>query len=417
MRRTVGRDPSTDAPRTRTNPLPGTGWWPAVAALLLVGGSALLLVAGSAAAHSGQGGGLDGPALEAEAYDAPDGACDPDFDGEHTEVKEHANASGGAFAFAPHSGCGFHFAAVDFQDDAVFRTLRAHDANCGPAWGHPYSMEVRVILEETGPYDEPETVASAEVQFDCEDPGFRTVAFDETRRIPEGNHDIRIEYEVQGSAPYWINVRLDRATVEFLPPEPEAQVSEEVAVEADPAPGENLTSPAVVAPASCQAGPGLEDVCREPTNVSTPPVDETCDPAGLACAGPAPSAEVAQADPLCEAAPTACTEEQQVVDERTLVEAGTVPAVSQPVAGADVTVNDTDVDVSPTPGEGEAVEETTVEAPFPPAEGGVPVTVCPGGCIVPTPVEIQAETGVSVEVGVGGDRVASHAAGAGTALP
>lgn len=417
MQATVGRDPSTAAPRTRTNPLPGAGWWPAVAALLLVGGSALVLAAGSAAAHPGQGGGLDGPALEAEAYDAPDGDCDPDFDGEHTEVKENGNASGGAFAFAPHSGCGFDFDAVDFQDDGAFRTLRARDANCGPAWGHPYSIEVRVLLEGGGPYDEPETVASAAVEFDCVDPRFRTVAFDETARVPEGTHDLRVEYEVLGSAPSWINVRLDRATVEFLPPEPEAQVSEEVAVETDPAPGENVTSPAVAAPASCQAGPGLDGVCREPTNVSTPRVDETCDPAGLACAGPAPSAEVAQAGPLCEAASEACTEEREVVAERTVVEAGTVPGVSQPVAGADVAVNDTDADLARTPEEGETVEEITVEAPFPPGEDGVPVTVCPGGCLVPTPVEVQVETGLAVEASLGGDPVASHAAGAGTALP
>lgn len=417
MEATVGRDPSTRAPRLRTHPRSVGLRWSLVAAAVLAAGGALLLAAGSATAHPGQAGGLDDPTLQAEDYDAADDACDPDGDDEHTRPIAHENASEGAFAFAPHSGCGLGFEAVEFPEDTTFTTLRARDANCGPAWGQAYSIEIRVLLQDGGPYGEPTTVASADVEYDCEDPAFQTYSFDEARRVPEGTHDLRIEYEVRGHAPSWINLRLDQVAVDSLEPEPEAQVSEEVAVATDAQPGENVTSPAVVAPASCQAGPGLEDACREPTNLSTPRVPEVCDPGGLACAGPVPSAEVAQAGPLCEAAPTACTGEQQVVAERTLVEAGTVPAVSQPVAGADVTVNDTDVDVSATPDEGEAVDETTVEAPFPPAEGGVPVTVCPGGCLVPTPVEVQAETGVAVEVGLGGDRVASHAAGAGTALP
>jgi hypothetical protein len=383
-----------------------------LAGVLAVG----VALAPAAAAHNGNGGGVQDGVLEVEDYDTADGDCDPDYDGEHTYPTDKESASGGQFAFAPHSGCGFTFEALELEDDSAFEAVRVRTANCGPAHGTPYTQEIRVLATETGAVGATqEEVASGTVEMTCQGDRYETLTFPETEDLGEGVYDVRLEYEVTSGDPSWINFHGDKLIVDTGQPQPEAQVSQQEQVQTDKAPDEDVGTPAVEAPASCEVVGLVTAACEEPTTVSTPSLEEACDPVGLLCAGPVPTVEVAEVDALCEAAPDACTDETEVVPERTVVEEGTVPSQESPTVGVDVVVRDTDVRIDRAPDEQVTVEERQAEAPFPPDGGGIPVTVCPGGCAADQPADGSASTGADASASVDGETVASE--GAETGLP
>lgn len=393
-------------PATPRDPSVAPWTYPLLLAGVLAVGAVLLP---AASAHTGNAGGIQDGVLEVEDYDAPDGACDPDYDAEHTYPKDVEEASSGQEGFAPHSGCGFNFETLEVGDETVFEAIRVRTANCGPAHGTPYTQEVRVVAAEAGLAAGGQVVASGTFEMTCQDTSYQTLSFQETESLDDGAYDVRLEYEVTSADPSWINFHGDKLVVDAGQPQPEAAVTADAQPETDEAPEDDVATPAVTVPASCQAADGLDEACHEPTTVATPALEETC-AAGLLCAGPVEEAQVDEVDPLCETASLACTDETQVLAEQTVVEAGTVPGVSGPEAQAEVVVADTDLRASQgSDEEAASLDERNATVPTP--AGGVPVTACPGGCTVDQPAEAGAETGLAASASLGGEEVASSETG------
>jgi hypothetical protein len=163
---------------------------------------ASLAFAPTLVAHNGLTCDLVGPRLEAECYAAPDPGCDPDRDGEHTQVVPSTTSSAGAVAFLPNHDCALSYPAVTFAANDTFRSFRAWVTGIGGT----HSVTLRVWVDG-------QQVAQVVTDLDGSP---RLVTFTSVTPVPAGSHAVRIGYSATGGT--ILNLYLDYAELGPVPP-------------------------------------------------------------------------------------------------------------------------------------------------------------------------------------------------------
>ncbi len=163
------------------------------------------LIAGNALAHSGTGQvSSDRGLLEGESYSRPLRGCHRDADREETRPWDYQTSSGGQYAFAPHSGCGFFWRALTFWGTCVPQSAYLRIS------GAATDFEGQLLLRGPGVRLATATIVANPTHSPD---GWTQVSFDEGPSMT-GNGRLRVSYDLT-RGPSYGNLELD--FIQFSP--------------------------------------------------------------------------------------------------------------------------------------------------------------------------------------------------------
>lgn len=160
----------------------------------------VLVVVPAAAAHNGRPASAPNALgyLEAETYAAPDHACDPDADGEHTRPAPDSRVASGWVAFLPETGCGITWNQQWLHGACLFQSFTATFS--GTTGSVP--ADVRVFVDGA-------LVAKRGIRMNGGDP-YQTFSFDTSTALTlYGQHAVRIDYVVWDPNRETANLEID----------------------------------------------------------------------------------------------------------------------------------------------------------------------------------------------------------------